>query len=98
MEKTQNEILEQLGLADLPEKEREELLLELQELTFNGAMMRIMDSMDMKTREEFTALMEKEAPDEEVEAFLAEKVPGAEAAIADTMESLKNDILRFTDR
>jgi hypothetical protein len=89
-------LLEVLGLEDLLPEEQEELLLDLNELIFKGAMVRLIERMDDATKADFDALMESEADEEEVEAFLMERVPDADEAVQETVDELKNDILSVT--
>ncbi len=89
-------ILKALDIEDLSEKEQEEILLDLNDLIMRGSMVRLIERMDEKTRDDFAVLMDRDAPQEEIEAFLAERVPGAEAAVAETIADLRDDILAVT--
>ncbi len=89
-------IIEALNLAELPEAEQEEMLLDLQDLVFKGTMVRLIEMMDEKTREEFSALLDKDAAEEEIEAFIEKHVPNADAVAQDTMDELTDDILAVT--
>lgn len=86
-------LLDALNVAELPAQEQEELILELQETVFEGTMARLVEQMDDATAEEFSALVEKESSEEEVEAFLQERVPGANAVVEEVIKDLTDDIL-----
>ncbi len=90
------DIMTALQIDELAPEEQEELLLDLGDLILRGSMARLVERMDGKTREEFTALMERNASDEEVEAFLAARVPGADAAVQEAVQDLTDDILAAT--
>jgi hypothetical protein len=89
-------IVEALSLPELPEEEREQILLDIQELVFKGTMVRLVDRMDDATRADFTALMERDASEEEVEEFLKTRVIDADSAVAEAVQDLTDDILAVT--
>jgi len=91
-----SEMINALDLASLSPEEQEAVLLDLNELVYKGTMLRLVEGMDDKTRLEFTALMESDASEEEVEAFLTERVPDADLAVTETVAELTNDILAAT--
>lgn len=89
-------IVTALDLNSLPLNEQEEIMSKLGELIFRGTLVRLYERMDENTRAEFTALLEREATPEEVDAFLKEKVPDSEAAAKEAVADLTNDILAVT--
>ncbi len=93
---TQERLLNALDLDSLSPEEQESLLLEINELVFTGSMVRLVEQMDEATKAEFEALMESDASEEQVEAFLSERVPDADQAVAETVTELTNDILAAT--
>ncbi len=86
-------LLDALKVAELPAQEQEELMLELQETVFEGTMARLVERMDDATAEAFGALVEKDSSEEEVQAFLAERVPGYSAVVEEVIKDLTDDIL-----
>jgi hypothetical protein len=90
------DIVEALSLADLPDEEREQILLDIQELVFKSTMVRLVDRMDDATRADFTTLMERDAGEEEVEEFLKTRVIDADGAVAEAVQDLTDDILAVT--
>lgn len=91
-------ILEALNFAALDEAEQQELLLEISELVSKGTFIRLLERMDEGTRDEFTALMERDATDEEVQAFIDARVPDAQSAVTETVQELTDDILSLTKK
>lgn len=91
------EIVEALQLSDLPPKEQEQMLLDIQEIIYESSMVRFVEQMDEQTRSDFEALMDRDAADEEIEAFLKERVPHADELVAETVRELADDILSGTD-
>lgn len=89
-------ILDALNFSELEQEEQEELLVELNEIIFKSTFVRLLERMDEKTREEFTALMERDASDDEVQGFIESKVPDADSAVIEAVEELTSDILTLT--
>lgn len=87
-----SELLHNLGLPLLEPYEQEEMLLALSSIVFRGSLVRMVERMDEKTRDDFSALCAREASDEEMAAFIEERVPGAEEAIRETIEELEEDV------
>ncbi|HPG65176.1 MAG TPA: hypothetical protein PLE82_07550 [Saccharofermentans sp.] len=89
-------IAEALDLEALLPEEQEEILLELNSLVFKGSLLRLIERMDEKTKEDFNALMDTEPEEEMVLAFLESRVPDADKAVTETLEELTGDILAVT--
>ncbi|CAN5697030.1 hypothetical protein BH11PAT2_BH11PAT2_05100 [soil metagenome] len=93
---TTSDILTLLNIQELPSEEQEELLLDLTSLIFKGSLVRIIELMDSDTRDSFNSLMDTDPVEDEVEQFLTDNVPGADQAVQDTLDELRNDILAVT--
>lgn len=91
------EVLEALQLSELSPEEQEQILLDVNSIIYEGSMVRIVEHMDDQTRTDFEALMEGDANDEDVEAFLKERVPEADVLITEVVKELSDDILSGTD-
>jgi len=87
------DILKALDIAQLPPEAQEEILLDLGDLVFHGSILRLIERMDEKTKEDFDALLERNSSEEDVMAFLQERVPDADSAVQETIEDLRSDIL-----
>lgn len=97
MQTTDNKtLLDALRLEELLPQEQEELLLDLSSLIFKGSLLRMMDTMNESTRQALSDLIEQDISEEEVQAFLKEKVPEADQAVIDTVKDLTDDILAVT--
>lgn len=91
------EILKALQMSELSPEEQEQMLLDINAIIYEGSMVRIVERMDEQARADFEALMESDADEEAVEAFLKERVPDADALVAETVKELTDDILSGTD-
>jgi hypothetical protein len=85
-------ILDSLQLGSLPAPEQEEILLALGDIVFRGTLLRLIKSMDETVRTEFAVLLADNAPPGAIEAFLKERVSGAEAAAEETLSDLASDL------
>jgi L-asparaginase/Glu-tRNA(Gln) amidotransferase subunit D len=90
-------ILDALDLAELPETEQEEILLDLNDLIYKGTMVRLIEKMDEATRDEFAKLLDGNATEDQIEAFIEANVPEADALLQETVEEMTNDILAVTE-
>lgn len=88
-----HQIRDALGLDELTPEEQEEILLDIEDMLKKGTLIRIAERMDDPTKEAFLALTEKDASEEEMDAFLKANVPDAPVALEETLEELTNDIL-----
>jgi len=89
-------IFDALDLKEHSIEEQEEILNDMSEFIFQGTLTRLIDQMDDATQAEFEALMDQDAPAEEIEAFLEKRVPGAQKAVEDTIREITDDILAVT--
>lgn len=89
-------LFDALGLEELLPEEQETILLDLNSLIMKGSLVRLIEMMDEKTKGDFDTLMNGDPSEEEVQAFLEKRVPGADAAVADTVKELTDDILAVT--
>ncbi len=85
----------QLDMMTVPEQEK--TLIALSDLVFRGTLLRVVEKMDDKTREEFSTLLEKDASPEEVQTFLMERVPEADQAAGEVLADKFPRSLRLHD-
>lgn len=86
-----------LDLSDLPANEQEEILLDLNDAVFKTSLLKMIEVMTEEQREALAKLMETEASEEELEAFLSANVPGAEQMVQEAIASIADDILAVSD-
>lgn len=90
------DLLKALAIESLAPEDQEALLLELNDLVYKGSLMRLVGMLDEKTKADFDQLLDSGASEEQVESFLAERVPGSGRAVEDTIQELRDDILAVT--
>ncbi len=91
-----DEINAALEIDEMTEKEQEELMLDLGELIFKGTIIGVMEIMDEKTKNEFHKLIDRNATQDELAAFIEDNVPGANEIALETVMNLTDDILAVT--
>ncbi len=89
---TADTILDALNLDAFEPEEQQEMLLTLSDLIFRGSLVRLIERMDEQTKTDFSALVEKGASGEEIEAFIKERVPEGDSAVTDTVKELAEDM------
>lgn len=89
---TQNQSIPEI-VAELPEEEQGGMLESLGDLVFKESLMRAVEAMDEPTKKEFEALLERDASEDEVIAFLDERVPNAAALVDEAAKEITGDIL-----
>lgn len=85
-----------LSLDELPVEQQEELLEELGELVAEGALLRAAERIPEDAKAEFGRLLDQDASEEEVTAFIEAHVPDADNLVDETLADIRNDILAVT--
>ena len=89
-------IIEDLGLDKLPQKDQEEMLLMIGRLIFQGVIIRVMSLLSEKDKDDFDKLLsEKIEDEEEVLKFLESCVPNLNEIINDEVSSFKKESGEF---
>ncbi len=83
-------IIKKLGLEDLPEEKRVELLDRMAQLVEKRVILRLMEALNESDAAEAEKLADKP---EELLAFMASKVPDVGAVIAEETQKVQNEIL-----
>ena len=91
-------ILEALDLSALDPEDQEDLLVDLNELIFKTTLVAMIEVMDEKTQTAFEKLLDSDASDEEIDAFIEKNVPNADKIVKDTVNDLASDILLETNK
>lgn len=91
-------LLTALGIDQLELNERVEMLNDLRELIFEGTLVRLLETMGAAEKDALDELLAADADEDTVLAFLKERVPQADDAVADTIAELESDILAVTGK
>lgn len=82
-----------LNLSAYTPQEQEQLLVDVSDTIFKGTLARVIECMDTATRDDFNALMDKDADGEEITAFLKERVPESDEATLEAVREVTADIV-----
>jgi hypothetical protein len=93
---TDTTLLQATGIEHLEPEEQEEMLHELGELVQKGTMVRLVELMDEDTQADFEKLLDDDASESEIEAFLSERVSGSAHVAQEVVEEIRDDILALT--
>jgi hypothetical protein len=88
-----DKIKKALDFDQMSKTEQEELLLDMGEQIYKGTILASMEAMDEKSRAGFVDLIEKNASQEKLAAYIEEHVSNADAIAEAAVTELVNDIL-----
>lgn len=92
----QKNIIKELGLDTLPEKEQEEALLSIGRIIFQSVLIRTMEELDEADKDEFDKILSDKSNDEEVIlGFLQKKIPNLDEIVNDEVVKFKQESVDF---
>jgi hypothetical protein len=86
----QQTIIEELGLAELPQEKQDELLVKIGEVVMKRIYLDTMERLEKEDQEKLVELMDKNP--EGVENFLKEKIPDYEEFVKKSVEDFKKEL------
>jgi len=90
MNPIKNNIISALNMDNLPEKEKEDIIISIGSLIYQNVLMRVLETMPDKKQDEFEKLLDNNAQPEEVFSFLRENVDDFEKIIDEEVEKFKD--------
>ncbi len=92
----QENIIKDLGLENLPQKEQEEALLNVGRIIFQSILIRVMEELDEAGKNEFEKILTEKPNDEEaVLNFLQSKLPNLNEIVNDEVLKFKQESVDF---
>jgi hypothetical protein len=92
----QKNIIKELGLDKLPEKEQEETLLNMGKIIFQSVLIRTMEELDDKGKDEFEKILSEKSNNEEaIMSFLCSKLPNLNKIVDDEVSKFKQESVDF---
>lgn len=92
----QKNIIKELGLDNLSEKEQEETLLSIGKIIFQSVLIRTMEELDDKSKDEFEKILSEKPNDEEaILSFLQKKLPNLNDIVNDEVSKFKQESVDF---
>jgi len=90
----QNTIMDELGLSNLPEDKKQELMIKMTEVILKRMFLETMEKLNEADRETYGQMIEKESGPEEIEKFLREKISGYDKLLEKVMNDFKQEMQR----
>lgn len=92
----QKNIIKDLGIENLPEKEQEEILLSIGRIIFQSVLIRVMDELTEKEKDKFEKILtEKQNDEKAILGFLQEKVPNLNEIVNEEVAKFKQESVDF---
>ncbi len=92
----QKNIISDLGLDTLSGKEQEEALLSVGRIIFQSVLLRTMEELDDKGKDEFEKILSEKPNDEEaILGFLQSKIPNLDKIVSDEVSKFKQESVDF---
>lgn len=87
-----DELVDDLNLSSLDEKDKEALLSKLTEVVLKKVFVQAMEKIGKDGRDEYEVLMEKKPNSEEIKKFFSEKIENFDSLIEKTIEELRAEM------
>ncbi len=84
-------VIEELGLEELPEKEREGVLARMAESALKTITTNLLKELSDDDMKKFEEISEKKSP-EEIDSFLRSKISNYDEIVENTIKEFKNNI------
>ncbi|MDP3014995.1 MAG: DUF5663 domain-containing protein [bacterium] len=95
----QKNIIKDLGLDKLSEKEQEESLLSIGRIIFQSVLIRVMEELDEAGKDEFEKILEEKPNDEEaILNFLRSKLPNLDEIVDEEVAKFKQESVGFMNK
>lgn len=91
-EALKKELIEAFHLEEVPADKQEELLSKIGEALLKRIFLETMEKMGDENVKEYEALLDKEAKQEELEAFFESKIPGYNIFVRDVVTKFKQEL------
>lgn len=93
----QKDIIEELGLSNLPSIQKEEIFEKMMDLLMKRVLIRATDELSGDDKKVLIDMAERDAKPDEVEDFVSKKIPSMEEIIKEETESFKKQMIEDKD-
>lgn len=88
----QKTILDELGLSDLPQNKKEQLLIKMTEVLLKRIFLETLEKLSENGREEYESLMANGASPRQVEEFLKANIQNYEELVEKVIKEFKDEM------
>lgn len=85
------DLLKELGIDKLPPEKAEEMVATIGRILYQAVLIRVMERLSDPEKDEFAALLDKEADEDAIYAFLTAKVPDLNALVEEEVAKFKTE-------
>jgi len=89
-----DELIKAFHLEQIPEDKRDELLEKMGEALLKRVFLATMDKIGEDGIKEYEALLDKEAKQDEIEAFFEQKIPGYDVFVREVATEFKEEMTK----
>lgn len=90
----QKNLLDELGLSNLPQEKQEELVIKMTEVLLKRIFIETMEKLKESEQEEYAKLIEAKASPDEVEKFLKEKIADYDQVFEKIVADFKQEMTK----
>ncbi|MCX6763764.1 MAG: DUF5663 domain-containing protein [Candidatus Moranbacteria bacterium] len=90
----QQTLVEELGIADLPQDKQEQLLIKMTEVILKRMFVETMDKLNEADQKAYEQMLDRSAEPAEVEKFLREKIGNYDQLLEKIVEEFKEKVVK----
>ena len=90
----QKSLMDDLGLADLPQDKKDQLLIKMTEVLLKRMFVETMDKLSKDDQETYGKMIDKSASPEEIEKFLREKIENYDQLLEKIVEDFRSEMMK----
>ncbi len=95
LEQHRQEIIETFSLEDLAPEKQDELITKIGEVFLKRLFLATLDKLGAQSSREYEDLLDKKASADEIEAFLAQKIPNYPVFVRGVVSQFKADMDKY---
>jgi hypothetical protein len=88
----QKTILDELGLSDLPQNKKEQLLIKMTEVLLKRIFLETLEKLNEKGQEEYESMIANGASPQQIEEFLKANIQNYEELVQKVIEEFKEEM------
>lgn len=89
---TNQTLIDELGLSDLPQKKQEQLVIKMTEVLLKRIFLETMEKLNDHDKEEYEKMVENKAAPEQMEEFLKSKIKNYDDMTEEIVAKFKQEI------
>ncbi|MDR3558792.1 MAG: hypothetical protein P4L62_03125 [Candidatus Pacebacteria bacterium] len=90
----QKTLIDELGLASLPQEKQEELLVKMTEVVLKRIFVETMEKLSETDQETYAKMIDENTPPEELEKFLMEKIANYDELVKKVVDGFRAEMLK----